>query len=126
MSNGSANLAEVQQRFRSLNLSDCALLGVQTRRDPNSDFEDVVLELGLIAGPHANRWEPGRLTFLGCASLELDIDFWEKRHCADSIAEATCESGEPHARRLGVGHSKAFSAESLAQFTSFHIELVPW
>lgn len=122
---GEHNSHAVQQRFMGLNLSDCALLGLRTQRDERSYFENTVLDLGLITHAHADRWEHGRLTFIECASLELNIDFWEKRHLADTISEAGCEPGEKLAGSTSVGLAHSATAESLRQFVLFWIRLSP-
>ena len=81
----------VRTRFEELNFHDCRLLKINVERGAKAATEDVHLDLQLLVGVNADDWAPARLTFLACASIEANVDFWAKRVCGDAIAETTCE-----------------------------------
>lgn len=114
----------VQQRFGLLNLSDCRLLGIRIGHQAGAKFDEVHLELGLITGENADQWVPGRLSFLACASINVDMDVWAKFHCSDMIADATCRRDTGYAAALALEDPKKSEWQSLNALLLFEINLV--
>lgn len=86
-----ASLDSVRARFSELRLHDSRLLSVSTSSDLEAREESLILTLSILSGDHADEWTPGRLVFTQCSGVEIQLDFWAKRACRDTIVETSCE-----------------------------------
>jgi hypothetical protein len=82
---------QARDRFVSLNLHDVRLLAIHVASNDGADTDDVHLDLELVPEGDSANWPRGRLSFFGCAYIQMAIDPWGKRACSSAIADATCE-----------------------------------
>ena len=114
----------VPERFRDINLSDCELVGMRTLRNGKTSLDEVHFQLKLVAGAHADQRVHGELSFLECATLYVDIDFWEKHYAGDAIAEATCRKDPDGIASLDRLDSSRQQIQRLNEFWLFTISMV--
>lgn len=119
------SVRDVQSRFGALNLHDAMLLGIEVERPSEAVDETVVLNLQLVAGENADRWEPARLAFRGCAHVRFDIDFWIKRLVSSAISDATCAYDLDWIRNAQKVDAARQPTQRVEYVLRFHIELVP-
>jgi hypothetical protein len=115
--------AAVRERFLRQNYSDCRLLTLRTERIQFENDEKLHLELQLLTGEHADQWVPATLTFSALAWAKIDVDFWAKAVCGDTIAEAICDYGDEEAAKFFADHPFRKGRQQLSDFLLFTIYL---
>ena len=117
------NVYTVPERFRDINLSDCELVGMRTLRNTETGSDEVHFQLMLISGAHADERIPGELSFPDCATLQLDIDFWEKHYAGNAILEAKCQKDPDAVAALERLDSSRQRIQRLNEFWLFTITM---
>ena len=117
-------LGTAPDRFRDINLSDCELIGMRTLRNGETNLAEVHFQLKLVTGTHADQRILGEWSFFECATLFVDIDFWEKHYAGDAIAEATCQKDPDGLAKLERLDSSRPQSQRLNEFWLFTISMI--
>ena len=84
---------DIQQRFEELNLHDSQLLNITIEQKESDRTAQVRLQLLLVTawlqnGKYEQR--PATLTFVDCAELAMNVDFWNKYPMGHAIDHGSC------------------------------------
>ena len=113
------------QRFNATNLHDAQLTAVAVEQRQEAWTATVRLELLLVAGAHAEAWQPATLTFVDCDSIEMDVDFYSKHACGDAVASGHCAFDAERIGQLKEGDPVRARVQELDEFLLFTITLCP-
>jgi hypothetical protein len=81
-------------RFRSMDLHDSKLLGIELKRRDGA-VDDVVLKVRLLTGKYPEyKSENVSLVFEECVRFSSDLNLVDKTSSSDSLDEGECESVE--------------------------------
>jgi len=119
--------SSVEKRFNEVNFHDAQLLGVAIEQSGNSRSARVNLKLQLVTGARAGAYDrrPATLSFVDCAELSMNIDFWTKSMLGDSIDHASCRFDSERIAELSRSDPPRARSQPLNELLVFTIALCP-
>src|SRR6185437_4037181 len=120
-----SSVAQVQERFRSLNLHDALLLGIIIQGAGADDDEEIRLSIEMVVGRNADQWKPAELRLVGCVQTSISLDLWAKRQCSHMIGDGHCTYDREWVRQRQIEEPIRQRAQRLENILKFTIDMCP-